>query len=99
MEVVLIELSDEACEIAVLEVFGQDGFGEPLVLQSHEQVHSTLRTLDADVPQGRQNYRLRLPIGRLASTRGLLTFFRRYQPLSDRGLLLSRASYLYSLRT
>lgn len=33
VEVVFIQLAHEARKIAVLEMFGQDGFGEPLVLR------------------------------------------------------------------
>jgi len=33
MEVIFVQLAYEACEIAMLEVFRQDGFGEPLVLR------------------------------------------------------------------
>lgn len=35
VKVVFVELAHEAGEIAVLEMLGQDGFGEPLILQGH----------------------------------------------------------------
>ena len=38
VEVVLVELSDEASEVAVFEVLGQDGFGKLLVLEHDEAV-------------------------------------------------------------
>lgn len=34
VEVIFVQLAYKACEIAMLEVFRQDGFGESLVLRS-----------------------------------------------------------------
>ena len=34
MKVVLVELSNETCEIAVLEMLGKDGFRESFILSS-----------------------------------------------------------------
>lgn len=33
VEIVLVQLADKACEVAVFEMLRQDGLGEPLVLQ------------------------------------------------------------------
>ena len=33
VEVILVQLADEAREVAVFEMFGQDGFGESLILR------------------------------------------------------------------
>lgn len=99
MEVVFVQLSDKACEIAMLEVFGQNGFSEPFVLRLYERAHENTRLLDPQVPRGRRNYHLRPPIGRPVSMRDLLTFFRSYQQPFNWEVLFYRASYLYSLRT
>ena len=50
VEVILVELADEAGEVAMLEMFGQDGLGESLVLRRvkrrnhHLSVGPTSRT-------------------------------------------------------
>lgn len=65
MKVILVQLADEAGKIAVFEMFGQDGFGESLILGQVRfvQPHSS----QGDVLRGPQNYPLRRPIAPLAN--------------------------------
>lgn len=48
MEIVLIELSNKTCKVAMLEVFGEDGFGESFILQriSDTKIAASLLWLD-----------------------------------------------------
>lgn len=46
MEIVLVQLTDEACEIAVFEMLREDGFGKLFILYRIEQLASPVRTLE-----------------------------------------------------
>lgn len=74
VEVVLVELAHEAGEVAVLEMFGQDGFGESLVLPgtsagdwgsvaapSRERAPPARRSYPAHPPTARSTNRLDPP--------------------------------------
>lgn len=46
VEIVLVQLPYKACKIAMLEVFGQDGFGKPFILHPLVRIpagHSLIR--------------------------------------------------------
>jgi len=61
MEVILVQLTDETCKVAVLEVFGQNGLGELLVLRRRQYALERY-TCSRFIPQEPRNSRLPLPI-------------------------------------
>ena len=78
VKVVFVELAHEAGEIAVLDMFGKDGFGEPLILWSTSAsgpgpVAATSR---ASAPPARQSYPARPPTSRSMNRSGPQASFR-----------------------
>ena len=77
VEIVFVELSDEAGEIAVLEVLGEDVFGESLILAPISDT-ANRNQLDAIEPPAPQNFPRHPPIGRPTNTRDPPTFLERH---------------------
>jgi hypothetical protein len=69
VEVILVQLTDETCKVAVLEVLGQNGLGELLVLRRCQYVIGRY-TCSRLIPQEPQNSRLPRPILLLIHRRG-----------------------------
>lgn len=62
VEIVLIELSDEAGEVAMLEMFWEDRFGESFVLQRESDAAIAASLVGYDAPRGRRSFRHHPPI-------------------------------------
>ena len=70
VKVVFVELAHKAGEVAVLEVFREDGFGKFLVLRADDVYQPGPRAMRSwdNTPLEPQNYPYHLPIGQSGCT-------------------------------
>lgn len=76
VEVIFVQLADEACEVAVLKVFWEDSLGKPLILSRESDLSDVPISLLSIPPPALRSYPLRHPISQPGSMLDPQAFFK-----------------------